>query len=80
MEATVESESALAQLESAIEHAEASAKTTASVLTPPAPPDRRRRMMAANGCRRILAHAGFASRRKPGVDRKRPFRGPSTAR
>ena len=39
MEATVESESALAQLESAIEHAEASAKTTASVLTPPAPPE-----------------------------------------
>ena len=38
MEATVESESALAQLESAIEHAEASVKTTASVLTPPAPP------------------------------------------
>ena len=37
MEATVESESALAQLESAIEHAEASAKTTAAVLTPPAP-------------------------------------------
>jgi len=38
MEATVESESALAQLESAIEHAETSVKTTASVLTPPAPP------------------------------------------
>ena len=37
MEATVESEGALAQLESAIEHAEASAKTTAAVLTPPAP-------------------------------------------
>ena len=37
MEATVESESALAQLENAIEHAEASVKTTASVLTPPAP-------------------------------------------
>ncbi|HEY4730536.1 MAG TPA: SMC-Scp complex subunit ScpB, partial [Myxococcales bacterium] len=35
MEATVESESALAQLESAIEHAETSVKTTASVLTPP---------------------------------------------
>ena len=39
MEATVESESALAQLESAIEHAETSVKTTAAVLTPPAPPD-----------------------------------------
>jgi segregation and condensation protein B len=38
MEATVESESALAQLESAIEHAETSVKTTAAVLTPPAPP------------------------------------------
>src|SRR5467141_3181779 len=42
VEATVESESALAQLENAIEHAEASVKTTAAVLTPPAaadPPD-----------------------------------------
>jgi segregation and condensation protein B len=39
MEATVESESALAQLESAIEHAETSVKTTASVLAPPAPPE-----------------------------------------
>jgi len=38
MEATVESESALAQLESAIEHAETFVKTTAAVLTPPAPP------------------------------------------
>ena len=39
VEATVESESALAQLENAIEHAEASVKTTAAVLTPPAAAD-----------------------------------------
>jgi segregation and condensation protein B len=39
VEATVESESALAQLENAIEHAEASGKTTAAVLTPPAAAD-----------------------------------------
>ena len=38
IEATAESESALEQLETAIEIAEESAKSTAAVLTPPAPP------------------------------------------
>ena len=38
IEATAESESALEQLETAIERAEESAKSTAAVLTPPAPP------------------------------------------
>jgi segregation and condensation protein B len=38
MQATVESESALAQLESAMEHADESAKSTAAVLTPASPP------------------------------------------
>ena len=39
IQATVESESALQQLESAIEQADASSKTTASVLAPPPPPE-----------------------------------------
>jgi segregation and condensation protein B len=38
IQATAESESALEQLESAMERVEESAKTTAAVLTPPAPP------------------------------------------
>ena len=38
MQSTVESESALAQLEKAMHRAEESTKTTAAVLTPPAPP------------------------------------------
>ena len=38
VQATVESESALAQLESAIDHADEAAKTAAAVLAPPPPP------------------------------------------
>ena len=39
VQATAESESALAQLESAMERADESAKSTATVLAPPAPPE-----------------------------------------
>jgi hypothetical protein len=39
MEATAESESALEQLESAIERADESSKSTAAVLTPPPAPE-----------------------------------------
>jgi segregation and condensation protein B len=39
IQATVESENALEQLESAIEEADESSKTTAAVLAPPAPPE-----------------------------------------
>jgi hypothetical protein len=38
MQTSVESETALSQLESAMEHADEAAKTTASVLAPPPPP------------------------------------------
>jgi len=53
VQATAESESALAQLESAMERADESAKSTATVLAPLHLPNRRRRSRwAPNGCRR----------------------------